>query len=131
MTNSGHADDKGRATSASLFGLDGKVSVVTGGSRGIGRAIAEGLAGAGSDVVIASRKLEACTTAAKGIAATTGRVVLPYATHVGEWDACEALLDFVQTEFGRCDVLVNNAGIHLRMQTWTTSPKPCGKRCTR
>jgi hypothetical protein len=94
-----------------LFDLEDKVSVVTGGSRGIGRAVAEGLAAAGSDVVIASRKLDACTTAATEIATVTGRVVLPYAAHVGQWEACAALLDFVWSEFGRCDVLVNNAGI--------------------
>ncbi len=108
---SGYSNDEVSAASKSRFDLEGKVSLVTGGSRGIGRAIAEGLAAAGSNVVIASRKDDACTAAAKGIAAATGRVVLPYAMHVGQWDACEALLNFVWTEFGRCDVLVNNAGI--------------------
>jgi NAD(P)-dependent dehydrogenase (short-subunit alcohol dehydrogenase family) len=94
-----------------LFDLGGKVAVVTGGSRGIGRAVAEGLATAGADVVVASRKLEACETAAAEICAATGRRVLPVACHVGRWEDCDALVDAVDVEFGRCDVLVNNAGM--------------------
>jgi NAD(P)-dependent dehydrogenase (short-subunit alcohol dehydrogenase family) len=94
-----------------LFDLSGKVAVVTGGSRGIGRAIAHGLAAAGADVVIASRKLDACQLAADEIAAATGRRTLAVAAHVGRWDDCDQLVDAVLGEFGRCDVLVNNAGM--------------------
>lgn len=97
--------------SAELFDLTGRVALVTGGSRGIGRAVAEGLASAGADVVIASRKLAACETAAKEIEAATGRRVLPAACHVGSWDDCDRLVDTLYAEFGRCDVLVNNAGM--------------------
>jgi NAD(P)-dependent dehydrogenase (short-subunit alcohol dehydrogenase family) len=96
---------------AELFDLTGKVAVVTGGSRGIGRAVAEGFAVAGADVVIASRKFEACQRAADEIAAATGRRALPVACHVGKWDECDALVETVYREFGRCDVLVNNAGM--------------------
>ena len=96
---------------AGLFDLSGRVAVVTGGSRGIGRAIADGLAAAGADVVIASRKLDACAEAAKQITAATGRRTLPVACHVGHWDDCDRLADAVYAEFGRCDVLVNNAGM--------------------
>jgi len=91
--------------------LTGKVVVVTGGSRGIGRAVAEGMAAAGADVVVASRKLEACRAAADQIAATTGRRALPVACHVGRWEDCDALVETVYSEMGRCDVLVNNAGM--------------------
>jgi NAD(P)-dependent dehydrogenase (short-subunit alcohol dehydrogenase family) len=94
-----------------LFDLTGKVAVVTGGSRGIGRAIAEGFAVAGADVVIASRKLEGCERAAEEIAAATGRRALPVACHVGRWEDCDALVETVYAELGRCDVLVNNAGM--------------------
>lgn len=97
--------------SAKLFDLSGKVAVVTGGSRGIGRAIAEGLAMAGADVMIASRKLDNCQAAATEIEAATGRRVLPVACHVGQWDNCDRLVDTVYEKFGRCDVLVNNAGM--------------------
>jgi NAD(P)-dependent dehydrogenase (short-subunit alcohol dehydrogenase family) len=94
-----------------LFDLTGKVAVVTGGSRGIGRAVAQGLARAGADVVVASRKLEACRVAAGEIQAGTGRRALPVACHVGRWDDCERLVETVYDELGRCDVLVNNAGM--------------------
>ena len=94
-----------------LFDLSGTVAVVTGGSRGIGRAIAEGLAGAGADVVIASRKLDNCEKAAAEISASTGRTALPVAFHAGHWDDCDRLIDTVYREFGRCDVLVSNAGM--------------------
>ena len=96
---------------AELLDLSGKVAVVTGGSRGIGRAVAEGFAMAGADVVIASRKLENCKTAAAEIEAATGRRALPVGCHVGRWEDAEVLLDAVYDAFGRCDVLVNNAGM--------------------
>jgi NAD(P)-dependent dehydrogenase (short-subunit alcohol dehydrogenase family) len=94
-----------------LFDLTGKVAVVTGGSRGIGRAVAQGLARAGADVVVASRKLEACRVAAGEIQAGTGRRALPVSCHVGRWDDCERLVETIYDELGRCDVLVNNAGM--------------------
>src|SRR5579875_3290530 len=98
-------------TPQQLFDLTGKVAVVTGGSRGIGRAVAEGLAAAGADVVVASRKLEACQAAAVAIEAATGRRALPVACHVGRWEDCDRLAETVYDAFGRCDVLVNNAGM--------------------
>jgi NAD(P)-dependent dehydrogenase (short-subunit alcohol dehydrogenase family) len=94
-----------------LFDLTGKVAVVTGGSRGIGRAMSEAFAAAGADVVIASRKYDNCESAAKEIAAATGRRILPVACHVGRWADCDSLVDTVYEKFGRCDVLVNNAGM--------------------
>ena len=91
--------------------LSGKVAVVTGGSRGIGRAVAEGLAAAGADIVVASRKLDGCERAAAEIAQATGRRAVPIRCHVGNWADCDALVESVHAEFGRCDVLVNNAGM--------------------
>ena len=93
------------------FDLSGKVAVVTGGSRGIGRAVAEGLAAAGADVVVASRKVEACQAAAAEIEAATGRRALGVGCHVGHWQQCDALVEAVYGGLGRCDVLVNNAGM--------------------
>ena len=98
-------------TPSQLFDLTGKVAVVTGGSRGIGRAVAEGFAAAGARVVIASRKLNNCEAAAREIEAATGRRALPVGCHVGRWEDCDRLVDTVYEEFGRCDVLVNNAGM--------------------
>jgi NAD(P)-dependent dehydrogenase (short-subunit alcohol dehydrogenase family) len=94
-----------------MFDLDGKVAVVTGGSRGIGRAVSEGFAHAGADVVIASRKLENCERAAREIEAATGQRALAVACHVAYWDQCDRLVEVVYGEFGRCDILVNNAGM--------------------
>jgi NAD(P)-dependent dehydrogenase (short-subunit alcohol dehydrogenase family) len=98
-------------TTEELFDLRGKVALVTGGSRGIGRAVAEGLARAGADVAIASRNMDNCETAARAIEAATGRRAIPVSCHVGRWQECDRLVDDVYREFGRCDVLVNNAGM--------------------
>jgi len=95
----------------SLFDLTGRVAVITGGSRGIGLAIAHGFARAGADIVIASRKGDACVAAAAEITARTGRKAAGIACHVGRWDDCDRLVDAVYQRFGRCDVLVNNAGM--------------------
>ena len=97
---------------AQLFDLTGKVAIVTGSTKGIGRAMASGLAAAGATVVISSRKQDACETVAKEIEAETGGRAYPLACHVGDWDAVPAFVDAVHREFGRIDVLVNNAGIN-------------------
>ncbi|MGW2329782.1 SDR family NAD(P)-dependent oxidoreductase [Streptomyces sp. NPDC001700] len=97
--------------------LSGRVALVTGGSRGLGREIVLGLAAAGADVVIASRTLERCAEVAAEVRRTTGRRALPYACHVGRWDGLDALVDAAYAEFGRLDVLVNNAGMSPRYDT--------------
>jgi NAD(P)-dependent dehydrogenase (short-subunit alcohol dehydrogenase family) len=96
---------------AEMFDLTGKAAVITGGSRGIGRAIARCFASAGAEVLIASRKLEACLAAAADIRAETGQRAEAAACHVGHWDDCERLVDHAVGTFGRLDILVNNAGI--------------------
>jgi len=100
-----------RAT-AELFDLSGKVVIVTGSTKGIGRAMAEGLARAGASVVVSSRKQDLCEAVAGEIRAATGADVLGRACHVGEWDAVPGFIDAVQQRFGRIDGLVNNAGIN-------------------
>ena len=85
--------------------------MVTGGSRGIGRAIVAALAEAGADVVIASRKLDACEAAAAEVRAATGRRAVAIACHVGRWADCDRLVAESLARLGRLDVLVNNAGM--------------------
>ena len=92
------------------FRVDDKVVVVTGGSKGLGRAMALGFAESGADVVVASRKLDECERVADEVRAA-GRRALAVSCHVGDWAQCEALVDATVAEFGRVDVLVNNAGI--------------------
>jgi NAD(P)-dependent dehydrogenase (short-subunit alcohol dehydrogenase family) len=107
---------------AELHDLTGRVAVVTGGSRGIGRAIVQALAEAGADVVISSRKLDACEAAAEEVRSSTGREAVAIACHVGHWDQCDALVADVVARMGRLDVFVNNAGmspLYERLDTVT------------
>jgi NAD(P)-dependent dehydrogenase (short-subunit alcohol dehydrogenase family) len=98
------------ASPASLFDLTGRIALVTGGSRGLGREIALGLAAAGADVVVASRKLDVCQRTAEDIEAL-GRNALPIACNVARWAEVESLVERVYDRLGRIDVLVNNAGM--------------------
>ncbi len=93
-----------------MFDLTGRVAVVTGGSRGLGREMVLAFAEQGADVVIASRKIDNCRAVAREVEALGGRAV-PVAYHAADWDAAGDLAEVVDTEFGRCDVLVNNAGM--------------------
>ena len=94
-----------------LFDLSGRVALVTGGSRGLGREMALAFARFGADVMIASRKQEACDAVAEEIRRTTGRRTLGRACHVGRWNELEGLVDAAYEHFGQVDVLVNNAGM--------------------
>ena len=96
---------------SSSVDLTGKVALVTGGSRGLGREIVLGMAAAGADVVIASRDLDSCAEVAALVRERTGRRALPVAAHVGRWEALDDLVEAAYAEFGRVDVLVNNAGM--------------------
>ena len=93
------------------FDLTGKIALITGGGRGLGREMAQAFAEHGADVIIASRKLEVLEQTAAEIAEATGRTVTAKQCHVGDWDALGELTDQVYDEFGRVDVLVNNAGM--------------------
>jgi NAD(P)-dependent dehydrogenase (short-subunit alcohol dehydrogenase family) len=103
-----------------LFDLTGRVVIITGGSRGLGREIAFGCAHAGADVVIASRKLAACEETAAEIEKATGRQAMPYALHAGRWEQLEPFVEAVYGRFGRVDVLINNAGMSPLYETLTS-----------
>ncbi len=94
----------------SMFDLSGKVCLVTGANRGLGRAIAEGLAEAGGDVVVACRDKESGSDVARDIEAL-GRRALVVACDIGRWADVERLVAEACESMGRIDVLVNNAGI--------------------
>lgn len=89
--------------------LTGKVAIVTGGSRGLGREMCLAFADAGADVVVASRKLETCEEVA-ALVRERGRRALAISAHMGRWDDAQMLADRVYDEFGKVDILVNNAG---------------------
>jgi len=91
------------------FSLEGKIALITGGSRGIGRATALGFADAGADVVVVSRKLPDLEEVANEIR-RKGRKAMAIAAHVGRFDEIANLVGQINQEFGRIDILVNNAG---------------------
>ncbi|MCJ0905440.1 SDR family NAD(P)-dependent oxidoreductase [Rhodococcus sp. ARC_M6] len=91
--------------------LEGKVAVVTGGSRGLGREMVLGFAEAGADVMIVSRKLDSCEELAAQVRESTGRRAVAFACHMGDWAAQDGLVERAYEEFGRVDILVNNAGM--------------------
>jgi NAD(P)-dependent dehydrogenase (short-subunit alcohol dehydrogenase family) len=93
-----------------LFDMTGKVAIVTGGSRGLGREMVLAFAEHGADVVIASRKLDNCQAVADEVRAL-GRRALPLAYHAASWSGADELAAAAFDEFGRVDVLVNNAGM--------------------
>jgi NAD(P)-dependent dehydrogenase (short-subunit alcohol dehydrogenase family) len=93
-----------------LFDLAGKVALVTGGSRGLGREICLAFAERGADIIVASRKLESCEEVAAEVR-RLGRRALAVACHAGRWDQIETLVERAYAEFGRVDILVNNAGM--------------------
>lgn len=95
-----------------LFDLTGKVAIVTGSTKGIGRAMVQGLAEAGASVVVSSRKQDLCDEVAEEVRSSTGVEVLGLACHVGDWDGIPDFVQKVVDRFGTIDVLVNNAGIN-------------------
>ncbi|MEM7003069.1 MAG: glucose 1-dehydrogenase [Pseudomonadota bacterium] len=100
------------------FRLDGKVAVVTGGGRGIGRGIALGLAECGADVAVLARRQADVDAVAEEIRAL-GRKSLGLTADVLDWDAVPAALDRVVEEFGGLDIMVNNAGGNLDGKMWS------------
>jgi NAD(P)-dependent dehydrogenase (short-subunit alcohol dehydrogenase family) len=94
-----------------MTGLEGKVALVTGATRGLGYAIAHALAVAGATVVVSSRKQEPCVAAAEALTKETGVAAVPLLLHVGHWDTIEATVDRIYADLGRLDIVVNNAGI--------------------
>ncbi|WP_328354822.1 glucose 1-dehydrogenase [Mycobacterium sp. NBC_00419] len=95
------------------FDLSGRIALITGATRGIGRAIADRLAAAGADIIVTSRKAEACEQTATEIAAT-GRRAWALPANVNRWSECDDLVGRAYEAAGRIDILINNAGSSLR-----------------
>lgn len=92
------------------FDFSGKVVLITGGTRGLGRAMAQGFAEAGADVIVSSRKADACDATAAALRELGVRTVgIP--CHVGEWEQVNRLAEQAWEAFGKIDVLINNAGM--------------------
>jgi len=105
------------------LGLEGRVAIVTGGGRGIGRGIVACLARDGADVAINYRRSEPDALETKALVAACGRRGEIYQADVSSWDDCKALVEAVLRDFGRIDILINNAGIASRGQTiYDTDP---------
>ncbi len=98
------------STLAQQYDFSGKVVLITGGSRGLGHAMALGFAAAGANLAIASRKIDSCEATVAEIRAI-GRDGSAHAAHVGKWDDCNRLVEEVYARWGRVDVLINNAGL--------------------
>ncbi|MCO6456569.1 MAG: 3-oxoacyl-ACP reductase FabG [Pirellulaceae bacterium] len=96
------------------FDLSGKVALVTGGSKGLGQAMAAGLASAGADLVLSSRHGDEAQAAAAEIAADFGRRVVAVESDVTSAEAVEGLARLTLDQFGRIDILINNAGVNVR-----------------
>ena len=97
-----------------LFDLTARSAIVTGGSKGLGQAMAAGLASAGADVLITSRNAEEATAAAEQIAADHGHRAIAMAADVTQPADVEAMAARAMEEFGRIDILINNAGVNIR-----------------
>jgi NAD(P)-dependent dehydrogenase (short-subunit alcohol dehydrogenase family) len=110
----------------SLFDLTGRVAIVTGGTRGIGRSIAEGFVAARARVVVASRKADACQETEQALRGMGGDAIgVP--THLGELDSLRALVARTVDEFGRLDIVVNNAATPLREDLGHFTPEAYAK----
>jgi len=101
-----------------MTNFENKVVLVTGGSRGLGKAISEGFAHAGARVIVASRKLDACQALVKSITAQGGDA-LAVAANMGSTEDLDQLVETALSHYGRVDILVNNAGINIAMGALT------------
>jgi NAD(P)-dependent dehydrogenase (short-subunit alcohol dehydrogenase family) len=97
-----------------LFNLSGRTALITGGSKGLGYAMAAGLASAGADVMLVSRHLDEAQTAAANIRRDFGRRALAHAADVTVPEQVQSMVHAAETQFGSVDILINSAGVNIR-----------------
>jgi len=97
-----------------LFDLTGRTAIITGGSKGLGLAMAEGLASAGANIMLVNRNAEEGITAAKELATTYKVKAISFAADVTDQQQTEAMAKLAMDTFGRIDILINSAGINIR-----------------
>lgn len=100
-----------------LFRLDGRVALITGGSKGLGEAMAEALASAGADLVLVSRHADEASAVAERIAASSGRRAIGLAADISNAEQVTAVVTQAIARMGRVDILINSAGINIRRPT--------------
>ena len=110
----------------SYMSIKNKTVIITGGTRGIGKAIAEAFAKQGANIVISATKQETCDALAKTFAEQYNIKAIGIQTDVSDFDQCNALIDSTKKEFGTIDIIINNAGItrdnlllRLKSDDWT------------
>ena len=114
-------DDRPELRGTQLFDLTGRVAIMTGAGRGLGRTMALGLAAAGADLALASRTASELESLVEEVQAL-GRRAIAVPTDVTSPDACEALVEAAITRLGRLDILVNNAGTNVRKSALDITP---------
>ena len=105
------------------FDLKGKVGIISGASRGLGKDMARGLAEAGADLVIVARSFDKLTQVAEELRASTGRKIIPVKCDITNGDDIKNVIDTTLEEFGRIDILVNNAAVIDRASALDITPE--------
>ena len=103
-----------------IIDMTGKVVLITGGSRGLGRVMALGFAEAGADIVVASRRIESCDEVARAVE-KLGRRAMAHACHVGRWQECDLLADAAYAHFGKVDILMGTSNNEVVQRDVTVS----------
>lgn len=116
-----------RGHALDLFRLDGRVALITGGSKGLGEAMAEALADAGADLMLVSRHEDEARAVAERIAAQSGRRVQALAADMADGAQIERMVRDTVDAFGQIDILINNAGINIRKPTLEMSDDEWGQ----
>ncbi len=118
---------KDKLPGVKLFNLGGRTAIVTGGSKGLGLAMAAGLASAGANIMIVNRNADEGMKAAQDLATEFGVKTLSFAADIGNQAHTEAMAHEAMSKFGRIDILINSAGINIRGAIDEVTPEDFNK----